>query len=137
LIRERRIGSLRCDWVAAHFRVLTNAVAPFEVSELDVAIWMTPWDVHIEKACRDVLKTDDQLIRIVMASDEKVLPKTREGLLKQVTIEERTCEEWVQLIMAGEKQYLSIVDAVMQRGISIPTIDAVNDALIQVLNSLA
>jgi len=137
LIRERRIGSLRCDWVAAHFRVLTNAVAPFEVSELDVAIWLTPWDVHIEKACRDVLKTDDQLIRIVMASDEKVLPKTREGLLKQVTIEERTCDEWVQLIMAGEKQYLSIVDAVMQRGISIPTIDAVNDALIQVLNSLA
>lgn len=137
LIRERRIGPLQANWVAAHFSVLTNAVAPFGVSSLDVATWLTSWDAHIEKACQDVLKADDELISIVMDSDEKVLPKTREGLVKQVTSEQRTRDEWVQIIMAGAKQHLVIVDAVVQRGISIPTIAAVIDALIQVLNSLA
>lgn len=137
LIREQRIGPLQCDWVAAHFSVLTSAVAPFGVSELDVATWLTSWDAHLENACQDALKADYELISIVMESDERVLPKTRDRLVKQVTSEERTRDEWVQIIIAGAKQHLAIVDAVVQRGLSIPTTAAVIDALIQVLNSLA
>ncbi|WP_413043837.1 P-loop NTPase fold protein [Pseudomonas sp. YJ42] len=137
LIRERRIGSLQSSWVTAHFSVLTNAVAPFGVGELEVATWLTSWDTHIEKACQDLLKADGEFIRIVMESDEKVLPITRDGLVKQATSEERTCDDWVQIIMGGAKQHLAVVEAVVNRGISIPTIAAVIDALIQVLNSLA
>jgi hypothetical protein len=137
LIREQRIGPLNCNWVAAHFSVLTNAVAPFGLSELDIATWLTPWDEHIEKDCQDALKADYELISIVMESDEKVLPKTRGILVKQVTSEERTRDEWVQIIIAGAKQHLAIVDAVVHRELFIPTTAAIIDALIQVLTSLA
>lgn len=80
---------------------------------------------------------DAGLISIVMESDETVLPKTRNALLKQITSEELTSEEWVQIVIEGAKQYLAIINAVVQKGISIPTSAAVIDALIQVFNSLA
>jgi hypothetical protein len=72
-----------------------------------------------------------------MESDENVLPKTRGSVIKQLTSEERTRDEWVEIITAGAKQHQAIVDTIVQNGISIPTIAAVGDALIDVLTSLA
>ncbi|MEX5531923.1 P-loop NTPase fold protein [Pseudomonas syringae] len=137
LIREKHIGSLQCNWVAGNFSVLTKSVTPFGVSELDVATWLTWWDVHIEKGCQDILNADAQLINVIMTSDENVLPKTRDSVIKQITSEERTGDEWAQIISGGAKQHQAIVSAIVQTGISVPTIAAVGDALIDVLTSLA
>ncbi|EFW87867.1 hypothetical protein ALP26_01246 [Pseudomonas savastanoi pv. glycinea] len=116
---------------------MTKSVTPFGVSELDVATWLTWWDVHIEKGCQDILNADAQLINVIMTSDENVLPKTRDSVIKQITSEERTGDEWVQIISGGAKQHQAIVSAIVQKGISVPTIAAVGDALIDVLTSLA
>ncbi|MCE4052876.1 hypothetical protein [Pseudomonas sp. Au-Pse12] len=129
LIQGRRIGPLNCDWVTTKFSVLAQSLAGVGLAEADVAAWLTRWDSHIEKACKDALKADVQLINVIIASDEKVLPNTRKGLLKQLTSEERTRDEWVQMISAGAKQHQAIVSAIVQKGISIPTIAAVGDAL--------
>lgn len=137
LIREERIGRLNSDWVAANFSVLTNVVAGFGLSELDVATWLAPWDVHIEKGCQDVLKADAQLINLILESDEDVLPKTQEGVIKQLTSEESTPEEWCQIISVAAKQHQTIIDTIVQKEISIPTITVVGDAFIDVLTSLA
>lgn len=138
LIQGRRIDTLNCDWVTTKFSVLAQALAGVGLAEADVAAWLIGWDEHIErKACKDVLKADVQLINVIMTSDEKVLPFTRQGLLNQLTSEERTCDEWVQMISAGAKQHQAILDGVVRKGVSIPTIPAVGDALIDVLTSLA
>ncbi|MFL9672932.1 P-loop NTPase fold protein [Pseudomonas marginalis] len=137
LIRGRRIGLLNCDWITTKFSVLAQALAGVGLAEADVAAWLTGWDVHIVKDCKDAIKVDVQLINVIMASDEKVLPNTREGLLSQLTSEERTREEWVQIISAGAKQHQAILNGVLRNGVSIPTIQAVGDALIDVLTSLA
>lgn len=137
LIKGKHIGTLQCSWVAANFSLLAKVVAPFGASEFDVATWLTGWDVHIEKCCQDVLTADVQLVSVVMASDENVLPKTRESLLKQLTSAERTREEWVQIISGGAEQHQAILTSIVQKGISVPTIAAVGDALTDVLTSLA
>lgn len=137
LIQGRHIGTLNCDWVTTKFSVLAQALAGVGLAEADIAAWLTAWDVHIEKACRDALKADVQLINVIMASDEKVLPNTRQGLLNQLTSEELTRDEWVQMISAGAKQHQAILNGIVHIGVSIPTIPAVGDALIDVLTSLA
>ncbi|MBX8603431.1 KAP family NTPase [Pseudomonas cichorii] len=137
LIQGRRIGTLNCDWVTTKFSVLAQALAGVGLAEADIAAWLTAWDVHIEKACRDALKADVQLINVIMASDEKVLPSTRQGLLNQLTSNELARDEWVQMILAGAKQHQAILNGIVNIGVSIPTIPAVGDALIDVLTSLA
>ncbi|EIU7172590.1 P-loop NTPase fold protein [Pseudomonas aeruginosa] len=137
LIQGRHIGPLQCAWITANFSILTNSVAPFGVTELDVATWLTWWDVHIEKGCQDVLKADAQLVSVLLQSNEDVLPKTRETVIKQLTSGERTRDEWVQIISMAAKQHQVIIDTIVQKGISISTIAAVGDALTDVLTSLA
>ncbi|WP_095124617.1 P-loop NTPase fold protein [Pseudomonas sp. Irchel s3a12] len=137
LIQGEHIGPLQCSWVASNFGLLTKSIEPFGVSELDLATWLTGWDAPIEKCCQDILKVDVNLINVVMKSDKSVLPKTRESVLKQLTSDERTRDEWVQIISAGAKQHQAITSSIVQNGISIPTITAVSDALIDVLTSLA
>jgi hypothetical protein len=137
LIQNKRVGALHCKWVAEHFSVLTQAVASFGLSQMDVASWLTPWDVQINTDCQDVLKADAQLVSTVLGADEDILPKTRDDLLKQLTSEERTREEWIQIISVAAKQHQSIADTIVQKGISIPTIAVVGDALVDLLTSLA
>jgi hypothetical protein len=137
LIQEKRIGSLHCDWVAAHFSILTQAVETYGLSEDDVLSWLNPWDAFIEKNCQDVLKADALLIKDVLGSGALALPKTRDSVIKQLASEERTEDDWVQIISTGAKQHLAIVEAIVQEDIPIATISAVSDALIEVLNTLA
>lgn len=137
LIQGQRIGVLNCDWVTTKFSVLAQTLSDVGLAEADVAAWLTGWDIHIEKVCKDALKADVQLINVIMASDEKVLPNTRQGLLNQLTSEELARDEWVQMISAGAKQHQAILNGIVHIGVSIPTIPAVGDALIDVLTSLA
>lgn len=137
LIKERRIGTLNHSWVVANFSVLTKAIEPFGVPVRDVATWLTPWDEYVKKNCQDILNADCQLISVIMESDETVLPKARLGIVEQITSAERTRDEWVQIISTGAKQHLVVIDAIVRKHISIPTIAAVIDALINVLSSLA
>ncbi|MGP5468806.1 P-loop NTPase fold protein [Pseudomonas helleri] len=137
LIQGRRIGTLNCDWVTAKFGVLVQALAGLGLAEADIAAWLIGWDAPIEKACNDALKADVQLINVIMASEEKVLPSTRQCLLNQLTSEERTRDEWVHMISAGAKQHQAILNGVVHIGVPVPTIPAVGDALIDVLTSLA
>ncbi|WP_349736746.1 P-loop NTPase fold protein [Pseudomonas jessenii] len=137
LIQEKRIGTLHCDWVAAHFSILTQAVETYGLSEDDVLSWLSPWDAFIEKNCQDVLKADALLIKHVLGSGALAFPKTRDSVIKQLTSEERTEDEWVQIISTGAKQHLAIVEAIVQEDIPVATISAVSDALIEVLNTIA
>ncbi|WP_122408796.1 P-loop NTPase fold protein [Pseudomonas viridiflava] len=137
LIREERIGTLNCDRVTTNFSVITQALAKVGLAEADVAAWVTAWDDHIAEASKDALKADVRLISVVMESDDNVLPNTRAGLLKQLTSEERTRDEWVQIISAGAKQHQAILDGIASNEEPIQSIAAVGDALIDVLNSLA
>jgi len=137
LVQERRIGALQYGWVVANFSVLIKALAPFGVSESDVATWLTRWDTVVEKGCQDILKADASLIGVVVHAGETVLPVTRAGVLKQITSEERTRDEWVQIISVGAKQHLVLIDAIVEKRLPIPTVAAVIDALIEVLGSLA
>ncbi|OPA89655.1 hypothetical protein BFW86_14365 [Pseudomonas fluorescens] len=137
LIQERRIGLLSCDKVTTKFSVITQALSKVGLTEADVAAWLTAWDVHIVEASKDALKADARLISVVMEADEDVLPKTRAGLLKQLTSEERTRDEWVQIISTGAKQHQAILNGIVSNEVPVQSIAAVGDALIDVLTSLA
>ncbi|QYX50465.1 KAP family NTPase [Pseudomonas sp. S07E 245] len=137
LIREERIARLNCSWVTTNFSVITQALAKVGLSEAEIALWLIDWDDPIAEASKDALKADVRLINVVMEADENVLPKTREGLLKQLTSKERTCDEWVQTISAGAKQHQAILNGIVSNQEPIQSIAAVGDALVNVLNSLA
>ncbi|PYD04895.1 hypothetical protein DND90_13080 [Pseudomonas syringae pv. maculicola] len=137
LIQERRIGPLSCDRVTTKFSVITQELSKVGLAEADLAVWLTAWDVHIAEASKDALKADVRLISVVMEADENVLPKTRAGLLKQLTSEELTRDKWVQIISAGAKQHQAILNGIVSNEEPMQSIAAVGDALIDVLNSLA
>lgn len=137
LIQERRIGPLSCDKVTTKFSVITQALSKVGLAEADLAVWLTAWDVHIAEASKDAMKADVRLISVVMEADENVLPKTRAGLLKQLTSEELTRDEWVQIISAGAKQHQAILNGIVSNEEPMQSIEAVGDALIDLLNSLA
>jgi len=117
--------------------VITQALSKVGLAEANVAAWLTAWDVHIVEASKDALKADARLISVVMEADENVLPKTRAGLLKQLTSEERTRDEWVQIISTGAKQHQAILNGIVSNEVPVQSIAAVGDALIDVLTSLA
>lgn len=137
LIRDDRIGTLHYIRMAAEFSVITQALSKVGLVEADVTAWLTAWDVHIEKAVKDVLKADVRLISVVMEADENVLPQTRAALLDQLTSEQLTHDEWVQIISTGAKQHLAILNGIVRNKVPIQSITAVGDALIEVLISLA
>jgi len=137
LIQERRIGHLSSQMVATKFSVITQALSKVGLAEADFAAWLTAWDTYIAEATKDALKADVRLISVVMEADKTVLPKTREGLLKQLTSEERTCDEWVQTISAGAKQHQAILNGIVSNQEPIQSNAAVGDALVNVLNSVA
>ncbi len=137
LIQEKRIGALNCDWVAKHYSILALAVKPYELSEDEILSWLTPWDTSIQKNCQDVVKADALLINRLLGQDMRALPESREGVIEQLTSEEVTLEEWVQVISGGAKQHLTIVETVIREQIAIPTTSAVSDALTEVLTDIA
>ncbi len=137
LIQEERIGALNCDWVAKNFSILAQALKPYEVAEDEILSWLTPWDSHIQKSCQDVVKADALLINRVLGPDMFSLPQTRDGVIEQLTREEMTTEEWAQVISKGAKQHLTIVETIVREQISIPSISAVSDALIEMLTHVA
>lgn len=137
LIQERRIGALSCDRVTTKFSVISQALSKVGLGEADLAVWLTAWDVHIAEASKNALKADVRLISVVMEADENVLPKTRAGLLKQLTSEELTRDEWVQIISAGAEQHQAILKGIVSNEEPMQSIAALGDALIDVLNSLA
>ncbi|SDH71065.1 P-loop NTPase fold protein [Pseudomonas panipatensis] len=137
LIREKRIDRLNCDWVTKHFSDLAQAVKPYVISEHELLSWLTPWDIAIRKSCQDIVKADVLLINCLLGPDIFALPKTRESLIGQLASEELTQEKWVQLISAGAKQHLSIVEAIVREQLSILSISAVSDALTEVFTSIA
>lgn len=137
LIRERRIGGLPCNWIAANFSLLTTAVAEFEVSERDVATWLGPWDFQIEKECHDVLSVDATLIDVVLELGGSVLPKTYDRIMEEVISAEKTREQWLDVIQAGSVRHLAIVERVIKEHVNIPTIASLIDALVSALNSIS
>lgn len=137
LVQESLIGSLQVKWVTAHFSALALSVKGYGVSEDQLLSWLGPWDSQVEKDSQNVLKADAQLIKLALGSGAKALPQTRIGAVNQLTNEERTRDEWIQIISVGATQHLTIVDTIVQEGIPIPTIAAVSDALINVLTTIA
>lgn len=137
LIQEQRIGSLNCDKVTTQFSVITQALSKAGLAEADVAAWLNPWDARIAEASKEALKADVRLITVVMEAEENLLPKTRAGLLEQLTSEKRNRDEWVQIISAGTKQHQAILNGIVSNEVPIQSMAAVSDALIDVLTSLA
>jgi hypothetical protein len=137
LIQEKRIASLHCDWVVNNFTTLVQTVKPHGLSESELLSWLTAWDTHIQDNCQDVVKVDEQFVDLILSPDILELPQTREVMLEQLTNTEMTKDRWVQIILDGAKQHVSIIEALVRENISIPTISAMSDALAEVFNDVA
>lgn len=137
LVQEKLIVSLQCDWVTANFGLLNQALESFGLSQHDIVSWLHPWDESVVKYCQDVLKADALLISCVLGLDDDLLPKVRDTVIRQLTNESRTKEEWVQIITTSAKQHLTIINEIVQEHIVIETIPAVSDALTEVLGAIA
>jgi ABC-type multidrug transport system fused ATPase/permease subunit len=137
LIKGNRIGPLSCEWLAKHFNVLTLAVEAFGLSDAELMTWLTPWDIHIEKSCQNVLNVDPLLIDRLLAPGSVALPKTRDSVISQLTSAERTQHDWAEIILKGAKQHYAIVDSIVREGLPLASISRISDALVEVLTTIA